>query len=154
MEQRSYLKGRLAATTAGSRSRPAGCPGGRHACLAQTRPGMWDSARDGAVAAPIQSPAGWLEIHHGADEKHRFCPGALLLDLDLEAPWKGIARSTGPIMEPLADYERTGFFGKAVFTNRHLVDGDTVTLYYGGSDSVTCGARFSIQEILQTLHAP
>ena len=46
------------------------------------------------------------------------------------------------------------FFGNVVFTNGHLVDGDTVTLYYGASDSVICGARLSLQEILQTLHSP
>jgi predicted GH43/DUF377 family glycosyl hydrolase len=72
--------------------------------------------------------------------------------LDLEEPWKVIARSTEPIMEPVAAYEQTGFFGNAVFTNGHLVHGDTVTLYYGASDSVICGAPFSIQEILQALH--
>jgi predicted GH43/DUF377 family glycosyl hydrolase len=31
------------------------------------------------------------------------------------------------------------------------VDGDTVILYYGASDSVICGARLSIQEILKSL---
>jgi predicted GH43/DUF377 family glycosyl hydrolase len=54
-------------------------------------------------------------------------------------------------MEPVADYERTGFFGNVVFTNGHVVDGDTLTLYYGASDSVICGARLSIQEILRSL---
>jgi predicted GH43/DUF377 family glycosyl hydrolase len=55
---------------------------------------------------------------------------------------------------PVASYEQTGFFGNVVFTNGHIVDGDTVTLYYGASDSVICGARLSLQEILQTLHSP
>jgi predicted GH43/DUF377 family glycosyl hydrolase len=122
---------------------------GKHICIARTRPGMWDSARVGAGAAPIRTPAGWLEIYHGADERNRYCLGALLLDL--KEPWKVIARSTKPIMEPLADYEQTGFFGNVVFTNGHLVDGDTVTIYYGASDSVICGARFSIFEILSNL---
>ncbi len=54
-------------------------------------------------------------------------------------------------MEPLAEYERTGFFGNVVFTNGHVLDGDTLTLYYGASDSVICAARLSIQAILQTL---
>ncbi|MGD0139907.1 MAG: glycoside hydrolase family 130 protein [Tepidisphaeraceae bacterium] len=120
---------------------------GRHACLARTRPGMWDSARVGAGAAPIRTPAGWLEIYHGANEKNRYCLGALLLDL--EQPWKVIARSKDPIMEPSAPYEQTGFLGNVVFTNGHLVDGDAVTIYYGASDSVICGARFSIAEILK-----
>jgi predicted GH43/DUF377 family glycosyl hydrolase len=123
---------------------------GNHRCLAHSRPGHWDSARVGAGAAPIRTAAGWLAIYHGANEKHRYCLGALLLDL--EQPWKVLARSREPIMEPLADYEKTGFFGNVVFTNGHWVEGDTATLYYGASDSVICGARFSIGGILQTLH--
>jgi predicted GH43/DUF377 family glycosyl hydrolase len=150
MEQRSYLKGRLAATTSGSRSRPTCCTGaGTPASRGRDR-ACGDSARVGAGAAPIRTPAGWLEIYHGADSEHRYCLGALLLDL--QQPWKVLARSPQPIMEPIADYERTGFFGNVVFTNGHLVHGDTATLYYGASDSVICGARFSIQEILQALH--
>jgi predicted GH43/DUF377 family glycosyl hydrolase len=122
---------------------------GNHRCLAHSRPGIWDCARVGAGAAPIRTPKGWLVIYHGADRDHRYCLGALLLDL--KTPWKPLARSREPIMEPIADYERTGFFGNVVFTNGHIVDGDTLTIYYGASDSVICGARFSIQEILQTL---
>ncbi len=122
---------------------------GNHRCIALTRPGMWDSQRVGAGAAPIRTAAGWLEIYHGADANNRYCLGALLLDLN--EPWKVLARSESPIMEPLADYEKIGFFGNVVFTNGHLVDGDQITLYYGASDSVICGARFSIAEILQSL---
>ncbi|MDZ4656130.1 MAG: glycoside hydrolase family 130 protein [Bythopirellula sp.] len=122
---------------------------GQHRCIAHSRPGMWDAARVGAGAAPIRTPAGWLEIYHGADAQNRYCLGALLLDL--ESPWKVLARSKEPIMEPTADYERTGFFGNVVFTNGHVVDGDKLTIYYGASDSVICGASFSIQQILQTL---
>jgi predicted GH43/DUF377 family glycosyl hydrolase len=121
---------------------------GHHRCLAHSRPGMWDSARIGAGAAPIRTPEGWLEIYHGADSANRYGLGALLLDL--EEPWKVLARSRDPIMEPTADYEQRGFFGNVVFTNGHLVDGDTVSLYYGASDSVICGARFSIQHILKS----
>lgn len=123
---------------------------GNHRCLAHSRKGKWDSARVGAGAAPIRTPHGWLEIYHGATANPtRYCLGALLLDL--HEPWKVIARSEEPVMEPIAEYERVGFFGNVVFTNGHLVDGDTVTIYYGASDSVICGARFSISEILKSL---
>lgn len=123
---------------------------GNHRCLAHSRKGKWDSARVGAGASPIRTPHGWLEIYHGATANPtRYCLGALLLDL--HEPWKVIARSEEPVMEPIAEYERVGFFGNVVFTNGHLVDGDTVTIYYGASDSVICGARFSISEILKTL---
>ncbi|HEY5704808.1 MAG TPA: glycoside hydrolase family 130 protein [Terrimicrobiaceae bacterium] len=122
---------------------------GRHRCLARTRPGMWDSTRVGAGAAPIRTTQGWLEIYHGANAQNRYCLGALLLDL--EEPWRVLARSREPIMEPIATYEREGFFGNVIFSNGHLTDGDELTLYYGASDSVICGARFSIREILASL---
>jgi predicted GH43/DUF377 family glycosyl hydrolase len=122
---------------------------GNHQCLATTRSGMWDSARIGAGAAPIKTSMGWLEIYHGANADHRYCLGALLLDLD--EPTKVIARSERPIMEPTEDYELKGFFGNVIFTNGHVIDGDKLHLYYGASDEVICNAEFSIQEILTTL---
>jgi predicted GH43/DUF377 family glycosyl hydrolase len=54
-------------------------------------------------------------------------------------------------MEPVMDYEQTGFFGNVVFTNGHVVDGDQVTIYYGASDEHICGATFSLKEILNGL---
>ncbi len=122
---------------------------GNHRCITTTRAGKWDSARIGAGAAPIKTQNGWLEIYHGANHEHRYCLGALLLDL--QNPSKVIARSDEPIMEPIADYEMTGFFGQVVFTNGHVVNGDVLNVYYGASDSVICAARFSIAEILQSL---
>jgi predicted GH43/DUF377 family glycosyl hydrolase len=122
---------------------------GNHRCLAHSRRNMWDSARVGGGAAPIRTTEGWLAIYHGADANHRYCLGALLLDLN--SPWKVIARSREPIMEPIAEYERIGFFGNVVFTNGHVVDDDELTIYYGASDSVICGAQFSIRDILSSL---
>lgn len=124
---------------------------GNHRCIAQSRPGMWDSARVGAGAAPIRTERGWLEIYHGATKQNRYCLGALLLDLN--EPWRVLARSTDPIMEPREEYERSGFFGEVIFTNGHLRNGDELTIYYGASDFVICAARFSISEILDSLAA-
>ena len=122
---------------------------GNHKCIAITRPDKWDSARVGAGAAPIRTKDGWLEIYHGANADNRYCLGALLLDIN--NPSKVLARSENPIMEPIAEYEQTGFFGNVVFTNGHYVDGDTIHLYYGASDEVICKAEFSINEILNSL---
>ncbi|MDR2057952.1 MAG: glycoside hydrolase family 130 protein [Dysgonamonadaceae bacterium] len=122
---------------------------GNHQCVATTRKGMWDSARIGAGASPIQTQEGWLEIYHGADSNHRYCLGALLLDTN--NPSKVLARSKEPIMEPVYPYEQTGFFGNVVFTNGHWIEGDTIHLYYGASDEVICLADFSISEILDSL---
>lgn len=122
---------------------------GNHKCIAVTRQGMWDSARVGAGAAPVETEEGWLEIYHGANEENRYCLGAILLDKD--DPSKVLARSKDPIMEPVMDYEKTGFFGNVIFTNGHLVNGDKVTMYYGASDEVICGAELSIREIINSL---
>ena len=122
---------------------------GRHQCIAKTRPGKWDSARIGAGASPIKTERGWLVIYHGADERHRYCLGALLLALN--DPSLVLARSNEPIMEPFMEYERNGFLGNVIFTNGHIVQGDTIKLYYGASDSVICQAEFSVSEILGVL---
>lgn len=122
---------------------------GNHKCIATSRKGYWDSARVGAGAAPIKTKEGWLEIYHGANEKHQYSLGALLLDL--KDPSRVLARSEQPIMQPKEQYELTGFFGNVVFTNGHIVEGDRVRMYYGASDEVICGADFSISEILKTL---
>jgi predicted GH43/DUF377 family glycosyl hydrolase len=122
---------------------------GNHRCIAHTRGGRWDCARIGAGASPIKTNLGWLEIYHGANRDNRYCLGVMLLDL--ERPWKVIARSEEPVMEPLEPYERNGFFGEVVFTNGHVIDGDSVTVYYGASDSVVCAARFSIAALLDSV---
>ncbi|HLF65154.1 MAG TPA: glycoside hydrolase family 130 protein [Saprospiraceae bacterium] len=127
---------------------------GDHRCILNTRPGSWDSARIGAGASPIKTKEGWLEIYHGANAHHRYCLGAILMDPD--DPVKIIARSKEPIMEPRMKYEQEGFFGHVVFTNGHIIEGDTITMYYGASDTVICGATLSIKEILASLddHRP
>jgi beta-1,2-mannobiose phosphorylase / 1,2-beta-oligomannan phosphorylase len=122
---------------------------GHHRCLIHSRKGSWDSDRVGAGAAPIRTAKGWLEIYHGATKENRYCLGALLLDLN--EPWRVLARSEMPIMAPQASYELKGFFGEVIFTNGHLVKGDRLTLYYGAADSVICAASFSIQSILDSL---
>lgn len=128
---------------------PDGVHWGNHKCIAKTRAGKFDSKRLGAGAAPIKTEKGWLEIYHGATAEHKYCLGVLLLDLN--DPSIILARSQEPIMEPIAIYEQTGFFGNVVFTNGHIVEGDTITVYYGASDEHICAAKFSINEILKTL---
>ena len=122
---------------------------GGHVCLAATRPGMWDSERIGAGAAPIRTPEGWLAIYHGADQNSRYSLGGLLLDLN--DPRQVLARSENPVMEPVAGYEKKGFFGDVVFTNGHILNGDEILMYYGASDTVICGARGSLAALLSSL---
>ena len=122
---------------------------GNHTCILKTRKNKWDSKRIGAGASPIKTEKGWLSIYHGADEENRYCLGAFLMDL--ENPAKVIARTENPIMEPFADYEINGFFGKVIFTNGHISNGDELIIYYGAADEFVCGAKFSVNEILDSL---
>ncbi len=71
--------------------------------------------------------------------------------LDLHDPSKVLARSKDPLLEPVYDYEQSGFFGNVVFTNGHIVDGDAITIYYGASDEVICGATLSVEGVLAEL---
>ncbi|WP_342476607.1 glycoside hydrolase family 130 protein [Paenibacillus sp. FSL H7-0350] len=109
----------------------------------------WDSARMGGGAVPIRTPQGWLALYHGADSSHRYCMGAVLLDL--EDPSRVIARSRVPVLEPEASYEVNGFFGKVVFSCGALLLDQTVRMYYGAADEVMAVADIPLQDILDTL---
>jgi beta-1,2-mannobiose phosphorylase / 1,2-beta-oligomannan phosphorylase len=124
---------------------------GNHKCLIKSRPGLWDSTRVGAGAAPIKTEQGWLEIYHGANAKNQYCLGAFLMDIN--NPSLVIGRTLDPIMVPTERYELSGFFGFVVFTNGHIVNGDELTIYYGAADEFVCGAKFSIVEILENIKA-
>jgi predicted GH43/DUF377 family glycosyl hydrolase len=120
-----------------------------HRCLMGPATGRWDEAKIGAGAVPFKTDRGWLEIYHGVDHNNRYCLGAVMLD-DAE-PWKIIARSNKPILEPQAEYECEGFFGNVVFSCGLLCDGDTVRIYYGVADTTICYAELSLKEILASL---
>ncbi|HET6453696.1 MAG TPA: glycoside hydrolase family 130 protein [Armatimonadota bacterium] len=124
---------------------------GDHRFLMGVNRASWDSERVGGGAVPVKTDRGWLEIYHAADFEGRYCLGAVLLDLD--EPHKIIARGKEPIFVPEAEYETTGFVPNVVFTCGALVDGDSVSIYYGAADTVIAGADMSISEILETLDA-
>ena len=122
---------------------------GNHRHLFGPRPGCWDEAKVGAGAVPFKIEQGWLEVYHGVDRDNRYCLGAALLDG--AEPWKIIARTNKPILEPQAGYECEGFFGNVVFSCGLLCEGDKVQIYYGAADTVICCAELSLKEILETL---
>jgi beta-1,2-mannobiose phosphorylase / 1,2-beta-oligomannan phosphorylase len=122
---------------------------GEHSCILQRRPHSWDSGRIGVNGPPIRTDSGWLVMYHGADSTKRYRLGAVLLDL--QDPRKVLARTVEPLMEPAADYELKGFFNAVVFSNGHLCDGKTITLYYGAADTVICGATILLTDVLEAL---
>lgn len=122
---------------------------GNHKMVADVRPGQWDSGRVGASCIPFRTEKGWLEIYHGATKENRYCLGAMILDLN--EPWKVIARSELPILEPSEKYELEGFFGNVVFSCGLIKDREKLNIYYGAADDSVCLATTTVQEILETL---
>ncbi|MBN1370641.1 MAG: glycoside hydrolase family 130 protein [Anaerolineaceae bacterium] len=122
---------------------------GRHRMIAGLRLNGWEDLRIGGSAPPFRVPQGWLEIYHGAGPGNRYCLGALLLDTD--QPWKVLARSAQPFMQPEAKYELKGFFGNVVFTCGVLCEDGIVKIYYGAADEYMAYAEAPLQEILDGL---
>ncbi len=76
-----------------------------------------------------------------------YSAGAALLDLD--KPWKVIARSRRFIMAPRTLYENVGDVPNVVFPCAALCDAATgrLAIYYGGADTVV-GLAFSMVDDL------
>jgi hypothetical protein len=100
---------------------------------------------------PIKTKEGWLFIYHAIDEKDdlRYKIGAMLLDI--KEPTRVIARTTRPILEPLADYENDGLKYGVVYPCGAVVLNDRLFVYYGGADMVTCVATAKMSEFLAQL---
>ncbi|MCL4416379.1 MAG: glycoside hydrolase family 130 protein [Actinobacteria bacterium] len=122
---------------------------GNHRLLMEAREGYWDSAWIGGGAAPFKTKEGWVEIYHGVSSDERYCLGAVLLDKD--EPWKIIARSEKPIIEPEAPYELRGFFGNVVFTCGALFEEGVVKIYYGAADTYIAYAEIKLEEIYKQM---
>jgi len=123
---------------------------GNHRYLMGPRADRWDETKIGASAVPFKIDAGWLEIYHGVGRDNRYCLGAVLLDAG--QPWKVIARSDKPILEPQADYEIEGFFGNVVFTCGLLCEDNKLKIYYGVADTAICYAELSLEEVIEGLN--
>ena len=125
------------------------CCWGNHRRLLGPRGGCWDEAKIGASAVPFRIEEGWLEIYHGSDRNNRYCLGAVLTDV--VEPWKVIARTEKPVLEPETDYERQGFFGNVVFCCGLLYEDDKLKIYYGVADTAVCYAEIPLRDVLEDL---
>ena len=72
--------------------------------------------------------------------------GAVLLDL--KEPWKVIARTPEPILEPEEDYERVGDVPNIVFPEGNFIIGDELIVIYGAADKVCCAAKIKLDEFI------
>jgi predicted GH43/DUF377 family glycosyl hydrolase len=71
--------------------------------------------------------------------------------LDLKDPSNIIYRSIGPVLEPTAVYENSGFKPGVIYLSGAVVKGGELLLYYGASDSYVCVASCGLDEILDDL---
>lgn len=109
----------------------------------------WDNERIGAGAVPFLTDKGWVEIYHAADDKNRYCLGALLLDK--EDPSKIIGKTKSPLLQPEADYEKEGFFDDVVFTCGCLLEQNKVIIYYGAADDKICRADILLEDLFRKI---
>ncbi|MGE5463628.1 MAG: glycoside hydrolase family 130 protein, partial [Syntrophothermus sp.] len=81
---------------------------GQHRFVMGTK-GGWQSTKIGAGPVPIETPEGWLLFYHGVLTSCNgfvYSFGAALLDLD--QPWKVIARGASYLLSPQTYYECVG----------------------------------------------
>lgn len=122
---------------------------GRHRYVMGT--GSWCYTKVGAGPIPIETSEGWLLIFHGvltSCNGYVYSMGAALLDLD--EPWKVIARAEPYLLSPQMLYECVGDVPNVVFPCAALVDGGTgrMAIYYGAADTVTALAFARVGELV------
>lgn len=112
----------------------------------------WQCMKIGAGPVPIETSEGWLLIYHGV---LRSCNGYVYAFgsalLDLEQPWRVLARSGPYLISPREIYELTGDVPNVTFPCAALCDADTgrLAVYYGCADTVTGLAFGHIDEIVE-----
>lgn len=112
---------------------------------------LWDSRKVGAGPPPLKTKYGWLLIYHAVGEKDsgRYKIGAMMLDL--KDPTKVIARSIVPILSPDHPHDNDGFKSGVIYPCGAIIKDDKLIVYYGGADTVVCGATTNLETFLNEL---
>ncbi len=112
--------------------------------------GGWQSTKVGPGPVPIETPDGWLLIYHGvwtSCNGYLYYIGGALLDLD--RPWKLLARTRDYLLAPTEPYERMGDVPNVVFPSSAVVLGDTLRLYYGCADTCISMAEAKLTDVIR-----
>ncbi len=112
----------------------------------------WQSTKIGAGPIPIETSEGWLLLYHGVVTTCNgfiYSIGAALLDLD--EPWKVIARSDPYLLTPSTPYEQIGNVPNVCFPCAALVDAPSgrLALYYGCADTCIGLAYGTVHEVVE-----
>ena len=113
---------------------------GEHRHVMSKQPEGWQSTKIGAGPIPIETTEGWLMIYHGVLTSCNgfvYSFGAALLDMD--CPWKVIARCKPYLISPQMLYECVGDVPNVTFPCAALTDSASgrIAIYYGCADTVT-----------------
>ncbi len=124
---------------------------GRHRHVMSPVPLTWQGTKIGAGPIPLETEEGWLLIYHGVLTSCNgfvYSVGAALLDL--EQPWKVIARGAPYLLSPQRPYECIGDVPNVVFPCAALHDeaSGRLALYYGAADTVTALAFAHVDGLL------
>ncbi len=128
---------------------------GRHRHVMAPAPfelSAWQCMKIGAGPVPIETKEGWLLFYHGV---LRSCNGYVYAFgsalLDLEQPWKVLARSGKYLISPQTIYECTGDVPNVTFPCAALYDEPTgrIAVYYGCADTVTGLAFCHLDDVIR-----
>ncbi|MDZ4197748.1 MAG: glycoside hydrolase family 130 protein, partial [Kiritimatiellia bacterium] len=129
---------------------------GKHRFVMTSKREPWESVKIGAGPIPIETTEGWLLIYHGVlNSCNGFVysfSGALL---DLDQPWKVIARARSYLLSPQTLYECVGDVPNVAFPCAALTDPPTgrIAIYYGCADTVTGLAFAKVDDILAAIRS-
>jgi beta-1,4-mannooligosaccharide/beta-1,4-mannosyl-N-acetylglucosamine phosphorylase len=124
---------------------------GRHRHVMSRGPEWWQAAKIGAGPSPLETSEGWLLFYHGVISTCNgfvYSIGAALLDLD--EPWRVVARSNQALLTPEAGYELEGLVPGVCFPVGLLCDADSgrLAIYYGAADTVSAVCFGNAHEIV------
>jgi beta-1,4-mannooligosaccharide/beta-1,4-mannosyl-N-acetylglucosamine phosphorylase len=125
---------------------------GKHRWVMAPVGNSWMYTKIGGGPVPIETSEGWLLIYHGvltSCNGYVYSAGVALLDLD--KPWKVVARSRHYILSPQTLYECVGDVPNVVFPCAVLCDAATkrLAIYYGAADTATALGFAYVDELVE-----
>ncbi len=107
-------------------------------------------------APPVKTKEGWLVVYSHIQNYFQndklFGIEAFLLDP--KNPKKIIGATNGAMLAPEESYERYGTVPNIVFPSGVLLEGDTLSMYYGATDTTCAVADVSISRLLDSMRLP
>lgn len=109
-------------------------------------------------ATPLKTThKGWLLVYshiqnyfHSPENLDRiFGIEAVLLDQD--NPLQIVGRTKGPLLAPSEAYEILGTVADTIFPSGAIIQKETLSIYYGASDTTVCVANININDLIATL---